>query len=680
MALFIMVVAILYFGKEVLLPITLALLLAFILSPLVDRLRRLRLGRGPSVMLAVIFALGVVVAIGGVIGSQIADLTADLPQYTQTVRSKITAVNSFTVGRLSRWADQLGRHNAKPQPAAEPMPGQSAPVQPRQDQPKPVQPEGQNQQQPQSQQQPQGQAQQQPQPQPQEQPQGQPQSPPQPRVQPAAAPASPQSEISPMKLAGQYMASVLSPLATLAIVFVVTVFALLQREDLRNRLIRLIGSHDLHDTTVAIDDGARRLSRYFVTQLIINTIFGIVIGLGLLAIGLPHPVLFGILSGLLRFVPYVGSFISAAFPLALAAAVDPGWHMVLWTAILYGIVEPVTGQFIEPMVYGNSTGLSPFSVIVAAIFWSWLWGPVGLLLSTPLTLCLVVIGRHAKRLEFLDIVLGDRPALTPAEIFYQRILAGDPDELLDQAEILLKDISLSNYYDEVALRGLQRADRDTRIGRVDRAMLTQVKHAADTLIGALDRHGDARPKPLDRTQRALLSARSEPGVYEQDVPRKPDPAGVSAADDLGEAWRHSPAVLCIAGRGPLDEVATAMLVQLLAKHGMPARLVRYDEAARQRIGTLDVSGIAMACVCCLDMTGSPAYMRYLVQRLSERLPDGAPILVGLWSAGDPILKDDQARAAIGARYLVATLEQAVSACAEAARRAGHRDTGQQRGS
>ena len=596
LALFVMIVAILYFGKEVLLPITLALLLAFILSPLVDLLRRLRLGRGPSVMLAVVFALGVVVAIGGVIGSQIANLTADLPQYTQTIRGKVAAVNNFTVGRLSRWADQLGPRSAKPQAGTEPAQAPSSGDQPQQDQQKPAQPQGQR------------------------SPQAQAQSSGQPA---AASPASFQSDVSPMKLAWQYMDSVLSPLATLAIVFVVTVFALLQREDLRNRLIRLIGSHDLHDTTVAIDDGARRLSRYFVTQLIINTIFGIVIGLGLLAIGLPSPVLFGILSGLLRFVPYVGSFISAAFPLALAAAVDPGWNMVLWTAILYGVVEPTTGQIIEPLVYGNSTGLSPFSVIVAAIFWSWLWGPAGLLLSTPLTLCLVVVGRHAKRLEFLDIVLGDRPPLTPAEIFYQRILAGDPDELLDQAEILLKDVSLSNYYDEVALKGLRRADRDTRVGTLDRATLTQAKQAAETLIGALDRHVDARPKELDRTARALLSANSEPGTYDQDIRHNPDPAGVSAADDLSEAWRHVPAVLCIAGRGPLDEVATAMLVQLLGKHGMPARLVRYDEASRQRIGTLDVSGVAMACVCCLDIAGSPAHMRYLVRRLGERLPDGA---------------------------------------------------------
>ncbi len=274
----------------------------------------------------------------------------------------------------------------------------------------------------------------------------------------------------------------LSPLATLGIVFVVAVFALLQQEDLRDRMIRLLGSDDLHRTTLAIDDGGRRLSRYFVTQLSINTAFGIVIGIGLLLIGVPNPVLWGILSGLLRFVPYVGSFISAVLPMALAAAVEPGWSMVLWTAGLYVVAEGVTGQVIEPMVYGHATGLSPFSVVVAAIFWSWVWGPVGLILSTPLTLCLVVIGRHVKRLEFLDVLLGDRPALTPVESFYQRILAGDADEAQDHAELLLKERSLSSYYDEVALKGLQLAANDSQRGVLDHEQLDRIKSTIKVLV------------------------------------------------------------------------------------------------------------------------------------------------------------------------------------------------------
>ena len=364
MTLFVMLVATLYFGKEVLVPVTLALLLAFILAPLVELLRKLHLGRVPSVLLGVVLALGIVLAIGGVIGTQVADLAADIPQYAATVEQKVSTVRSYTVGRLSQLADKVGARNLMEAPATPPTPSQTRPGQQQPAQAQPSQ---------------------------------------------AAAPATAQPASSPLELAYRYLLPVLSPLATLGIFFVVAIFALLQREDLRDRLIRLVGSDDLHRTTLAIDDGGRRLSKYFVTQLSINTVFGLVIGTGLFFIGVPNPVLWGILSALLRSVPYVGSFISAVLPMGLAAAVEPGWSMVIWTVVLYVVVEGVTGQVIEPMVYGHSTGLSPFSVVVAAIFWSWLWGPIGLILSTPLTLCLVVMGRHVKKLAFLDVMLATVP-------------------------------------------------------------------------------------------------------------------------------------------------------------------------------------------------------------------------------------------------------------------------------
>ncbi|MFC7554050.1 AI-2E family transporter [Pseudoroseomonas wenyumeiae] len=250
-----------------------------------------------------------------------------------------------------------------------------------------------------------------------------------------------QPQPTPLEMVKTYLSPVLSPLAHIGIILIVTIFVLLQREDLRDRLIRLFGSSDLHRTTVAMDDAAYRLSRYFLTQVAINASFGFIIGLGLMIIGLPSPILWGILAGLLRFVPYVGAILGALLPVALAAAVDPGWSMMIWTAALFLAIEPVIGHIIEPLAYGHSTGMSPVSVVLAAIFWSWIWGPIGLLLSTPLTLCLVVLGRHIDRLEFLDVILGDRPALTPVENFYQRTLAGDPDEAQEQAELLLKDRS-----------------------------------------------------------------------------------------------------------------------------------------------------------------------------------------------------------------------------------------------
>ncbi len=297
-----------------------------------------------------------------------------------------------------------------------------------------------------------------------------------------------------------------SPLATTAIVLIFSIFILLQREDLRDRLIRLFGSGDLHRTTLAMNDAARRLSKYFLAQLAVNTSFGLIVGIGLFVIGVPSPALWGILGMLLRFVPYIGAPLSALAPLALAAATDPGWSLVIWTAALYLVVELVTGQVVEPMLYGHSTGLSPFAVAVAATFWTWLWGPIGLLLSTPLTLCLVVLGRHVKRLEFLDVMLGDRPALSPVESFYQRMLAGDPDEALDQAEVLLRDRPLSAYYDEVALKGLQLAANDALRGVLSGVQLERVKEAVASVVEDLERHEDKDPPPSNADDGALRPA------------------------------------------------------------------------------------------------------------------------------------------------------------------------------
>ena len=267
-------------------------------------------------------------------------------------------------------------------------------------------------------------------------------------------------ESTPLELLRDVVVPVIAPLATVGIVFIVLIFILLQREDLRDRMIRLFGSSDLHRTTVAMDDAARRLSRYFLLQLGLNACFGLLISVGLWLIGVPSPLLWGIFAALMRFVPYIGAIIAGALPAALAAAVDPGWSMALLTVALFVVAEPVMGNVIEPLVYGQSTGLSPFAVVVSAIFWTWLWGPIGLLLATPLTLCLVVLGRHVDRLEFLDVLLGDRPALTPAENLYQRMLAGDPDEALESAEQLLKERSLTSYYDDVVLGGLRLAAND----------------------------------------------------------------------------------------------------------------------------------------------------------------------------------------------------------------------------
>ena len=252
----------------------------------------------------------------------------------------------------------------------------------------------------------------------------------------------------------------LGPLATAGIVVILVIFILLYREDLRDRLIRLAGARDLHRTMSAMDDAAYRLSRFFLAQTGMNTAFGLFIAAALWLIGIPNPLLWGFVAALMRFVPFIGVFVAVTGPLLLAMAVDPGWATLVWVLVLFAVSEMLMGQVFEPLVFGHSTGLSPIAVIAAATFWTWLWGPIGLLLAVPLTVCLVVLGRHVDRLEFLEVMLGDQPPLDPEETFYQRALAGDADALAEQAERCLKEKPLADYLDVVALPALRLAQAD----------------------------------------------------------------------------------------------------------------------------------------------------------------------------------------------------------------------------
>jgi predicted PurR-regulated permease PerM len=615
LAVSVVVLAALWLGREIFLPIVFAVLLAFVIAPAVDLMRRWRLGRVPSVIIAVVVALGIVLSLAGVIGLQVAGLASDLPLYQTTMREKLTSVREGVIGRLPALVRHVGRELDQAAKEAPPAPGSAAPA-------------------------------------------AEPPAPP-PEPQPLPVEVH-QPEPTPTEIARAYLLPALAPLATIGLTFVVLVFILMQREDLRDRMIRLFGSNDLHRTTLAMDDAARRLSRYFLLQLGLNTSFGVVIGIGLWLIGVPSPVLWGVFAALMRFVPYIGSFIAAAIPVALAAAVDPGWSMALMTLAVFLVAEPVMGHVIEPLVYGQSTGLSPFAVVVSAIFWTWLWGPVGLLLATPLTLCLVVLGRHVERFQFLDVLLGDRPALTPAENLYQRMLAGDPDEALESAEILLKDHSLTSYYDEVALRGLQLAANDAGRGVLAGAQLEKVKEAIEALVQDLSPHDDVEPSPPQSTDDPVAPP-------ERDVPVEPAPSDVDVPPDgpIPELWKADGAVMCIAGRGPLDEAASTMLAQLLGKHGLGSQVVPHQAVSRSAILGLETGHVQMVCLSYLEISGSPAHLRYLLRRLRQRIPH-APILVGLWPAEDAILTDEARRTALGADHYVVTLRQAVVACLKAA--------------
>ncbi len=574
----VVVVAALSIAREVLLPITLAVLLSFVLAPLVDLLRRIRLGRLPAVALSGLLALGIILSLGGLIGAQVAGFADDLPRYASTVQDK---VQSLQVAGMSHLLEMLDRIARRAEPAGRaPISTGAAPA------PIPVEVH--------------------------------------------------QPTLTPTEMAQRIVGPVLSPLATTGIVFVVAIFILLQREDLRDRLIRLFGARDLHRTMMAMDEAGRRLSRYFLTQLALNTTFGAVIGTGLLLIGVPSPVLWGTVAALMRFVPYIGALASVVPPLALAAAVDPGWSMMGWTFALFLAGEMIMGQIVEPIIYGHSTGLSPVSVVVAAIFWGWIWGPIGLILSMPLTLCLVVLGRHFGRLEFLDVLFGDQPALTPVQSFYQGMLAGNLDEVQDTAEQLLRNRPLSSYYDEVAIKGLQLAAFDIERGVLDEDQVARMAGAVDDLLGELSDHSD-------------------------DDPAQSSPTGPVA---LPEAWRAPSAVLCIAGRGPLDAAIAAMLAQLLRKHGLGARAEPHDVvASRATLAAIDVTGVMAVCLCHVSVNATPASLRYAVRRLRSRLPE-VSVLVSLWPAD--LIGEDRLRAAVGADHYAVSLHKAVAACLEQA--------------
>ena len=613
----VIIVMMLYFGREIIIPIALAILLSFVLAPVVGLLQRIRVPRGLAVVSVVILAFALIFALGSLLASQLTQLAGDLPRYQSTISDKIQSFRDTTAGRgtlerASGMLKDLSKELDKPKEAASPLgagtsltPKTSAPLTPV-----PVEV----------------------------------------RQPDPGALESLQSLISPL----------LHPLATTGIIIIFVIFILLQREDLRNRLIRLAGSHDLQRTTAALDDAAARLSRLFLIQLLLNGTFGVVIGAGLWLIGIPSAILWGILAAVLRFVPYIGAAIAAAFPLALAVAVDPSWSMLLWTLALFLVVEPVVGHVIEPMVYGHSTGLSPVAVVASATFWTALWGPIGLVLATPLTVCLVVLGRHVERLEFLDIMFGDRPALSPPEMFYQRMLAGDPTEAAEKAEEFLKERSLSSYYDEVALKGLQLAQADAERGALDHERLTKIRDAVSEFANDLSDQDDRPPPKVTSTTDAEASSAVE--SVAEDAPYENLP--ILSKEDLPPDWQGEHPVLCVAGRSLIDEAAAIMLGQLSTAHGLAARVEAAEALSTANVFRLETTGVAIICLIYTN-AASPAHMRYSVRRLRRKLPK-ATIILGCWMKEIDPAALEQLREGAKADLAAASLGEAIKLCIEAA--------------
>src|SRR5580698_11656269 len=415
------VLALLYFARDVLVPITLAFILSLLIAPLVRALRRIGLGQTLSVLAAVLVLALSFAAVAGVIGTQLVRMSGSLPKYERTLEHKLQILNNVTLKRVNALTSQAGKALNKNTETPPPT----------------LQPD-------------------------------------------AAAPQTPipvevhEAPANSLQVIQKVLGSVWVPLETAGIVIVVLIFVLLEQEAIRDRFIRIAGGADIRLTTLVINDAGERLSRFFVSQFAVNFGVGILVWVGLSIIGLPHPIVWAALTTLLRFVPYVGVWIAALCSAVLGAAVDPGWSMALATLGLFVVIELIASQLVEPQLYGHTTGLSPLSVVIAAIFWSWLWGPIGLIVSTPLTLCLLVAGRHIKALSLLDILLGDTQALTMSQTFYQRALSGDSDEIIARAREFLKRDTFANYCDLVLLPALHLARLDLESGAISKEQQMRV--------------------------------------------------------------------------------------------------------------------------------------------------------------------------------------------------------------
>jgi predicted PurR-regulated permease PerM len=611
----------LFIGREVLLPLALAILLSFVLTPLLLLLRKVKVPRVPAVAIVVTLAFAIIFGLGWMLSHQVAQLASDLPRYQHVLAGKISALRKSEssgtfdniAGALKGVENEISR-SAAPAPESQtaspnldaPDPGKPIPVEIRK---------------------------------------------PEPRA---------------FEILQSVLGTVLPPLATAGIVILFVIFILLQREDLRDRLVRLMGAADMQRTTATMNDAATRLSGYFLRQVMINSAYGAFIALGLWAIGVPSPIVWGILAMLMRFVPYVGPFIAAAPPVLLAAVAEPGWTMVLLTGALFLVSELIMGQVIEPLVYGHGTGLSPIAVILSTVFWTWLWGPLGLLLAMPLTVCLVVLGRHVEGLNFLEVLLGDKPALTPAQSFYQRALIGDSAEATYQAEVCLKEgRPLVDYLDGVALAGLKLAERDAERGSLDQENLESIDVTVDEMMDNLT---DFEPRRWFR--KVQVEVEEAPGglasltsiEQEEEIDQLPILEGA-----LAPGWEVEDAVLCIGGRTPLDEAAGRMLAGVLQRQGLKARSLPSDAISAAHIVSLQASKTKLVCLSYLGAGANAAHVRYLVRRLRRILPEGATILVGFWcdEGGGAGVKALEATAEADA--YATSLREAARFCVDAAR-------------
>jgi predicted PurR-regulated permease PerM len=544
----VVVIAGLYFGRQVLIPLALAIVLAVLFGPIVVGLEKCHFGRVPSVLGALVLFASLFAAVGWGVSSQLLDVISDLPAYKNNIHNRIEAIHSPSNGGLGKAAATVNDISKELSSASEPGAAKRLGGNKSKD---PV------------------------------------------AVQVATSP----------RTAKEYLRDILGPLAgileTTVIVIVFTLFILIKREDLRNRMLRLAGSGQLNVMTQAMNDASTRLSRYLLLQFTVNVGYGLLFGLGLYAIGLPHPLLWGVLSSFLRFIPYIGTPVATAFPMAMALAVFPGWNQVGLVFGLFLFLEITIANVVEPLLYGAHTGISSLAILVAAIFWGMLWGPVGLILSTPLTVCLILIGRYVPDLNFLEIILGDEPVLSPQAHFYQRLLALDDDEAREIAERYLKEHSLEDLYDSVLIPALSLAERD--------------------------RHTNA----LDETRRAFIYRGTRELVEElyEISQEQADSVRCEVSKTPVSPFSSKSKIVCLPARDEADEIVGTMISHLFRSAGYKVRQIDAGSIPAM-LSQLEMLNPQVVCVSALPPFAA-VQAKSLCKQVRQRFPR-AKIVLGLW--------------------------------------------------
>ena len=578
-----LVVGALWVAKAVLIPIALAILLTFILAPICNRLERWHFGRVMSVIVVTALSFMIIGVIGWIVAGQFLDLATNLQFYRANIREKVIAIRSPASGTISRITEnikELTQDVLKPPVTVGPAPQQDP------EEPKPV-----------------------------------------PVVVEREA-------LGPVDATREVIGPLFAPLASAGIVIVFVIFMLLQRNDLRDKIIRLIGQGRLTVATQAIDDAASRVSRFLLMQLLINATYGVAVAIGLFLIGLPNALLWGVLAMLVRFIPYAGPWIGALFPIALSMAVFDSWTPVLLTAGLFVVIELISNNVMEPLLYGSKTGISAIAVLASAVFWAWLWGPVGLVLATPLTVCVVVLGRYVTQLEFLSVLLSDEPSLTPAARVYQRLLANDQDEVFEICEEYLKDKPLLDLYENALLPALAMAERDRHHDRIDPDRESMVYQGMRDLVETLGER--ARVEEI------------ETSLKDKDTATPP-------AEPVKNS--ESSRVACVTARDAADEIATIMLAQILESSGMHAQVFPQGFGASELVSQLESEKPDAICISAVPPQ-TVVRTRQLCQRFSSGFPE-VKLVVGLWTLADV----SQVRKRLGAcapDYVTSSITEAVA--------------------